>query len=39
MAHYRFLLTGGVCLEDPPPNPADWVQDLAWGEVFRIGKQ
>jgi dynein heavy chain len=35
---YRFLLTGGVSLEDPPPKPADWVPDRTWGELFRLSK-
>jgi len=35
---YRFLLTGGVSLEDPPPKPADWVPDRCWGELFRLSK-
>eukprot|EP00931_Biecheleriopsis_adriatica_P059471 TRINITY_DN3558_c0_g2_i1.p1 TRINITY_DN3558_c0_g2~~TRINITY_DN3558_c0_g2_i1.p1 ORF type:complete len:4446 (+),score=1220.06 TRINITY_DN3558_c0_g2_i1:273-13340(+) len=35
---YRFLLTGGVSLEDPPPRPADWVPDRCWGEMFRMNK-
>ncbi|CAK9071077.1 unnamed protein product [Durusdinium trenchii] len=35
---YRFLLTGGVSLEDPPARPADWVPDRCWGELFRLAK-
>jgi dynein heavy chain len=35
---YRFLLTGGVSLEDPPPKPADWVPERCWGELFRLSK-
>ncbi|CAJ1434663.1 unnamed protein product, partial [Effrenium voratum] len=35
---YRFLLTGGVSLEDPPPRPADWVPDRCWGELFRLSR-
>jgi len=38
MGDYRFLLTGGVSLEDPPPKPADWVPDRCWGELFRLSK-
>jgi dynein heavy chain len=38
MQDYRFLLTGGVSLEDPPPKPGDWVPDSAWAEIFRLGK-
>jgi len=35
---YRFLLTGGVSLEDPPPKPAQWVPERCWGELFRLSK-
>jgi dynein heavy chain len=35
---YRFLLTGGVSLEDPPPKPAEWVPERCWGEMFRLSK-
>uniref|UniRef100_A0A7S2LWX2 Uncharacterized protein n=1 Tax=Zooxanthella nutricula TaxID=1333877 RepID=A0A7S2LWX2_9DINO len=35
---YRFLLTGGVSLDDPPPKPADWIPDRCWGELFRLSK-
>jgi dynein heavy chain len=35
---YRFLLTGGVSLEDPPPKPASWVPERCWGELFRLNK-
>jgi dynein heavy chain len=38
MNNYRFLLTGGVSLEDPPPKPADWITDRTWSEFFRLGK-
>mmetsp|Transcript_49834 Transcript_49834/g.161193 ORF Transcript_49834/g.161193 Transcript_49834/m.161193 type:complete len:2904 (-) Transcript_49834:280-8991(-) len=37
-ADYRFLLTGGVSLEDPPPKPAEWVPERCWGELFRLSK-
>merc|ERR1719424_189171 len=37
MANYRFLLTGGVSLQDPPPRPAEWIPDRAWSEIFRFG--
>jgi len=33
---YRFFLTGGVSLQDPPAKPADWVPDACWGELFRL---
>ncbi len=36
---WRFLLTGGVALENPHPNPAPlWLQDKAWAEVVRCAE-
>ncbi|GFT81094.1 dynein heavy chain 3, axonemal, partial [Nephila pilipes] len=33
---WRFLLTGGVALENPYPNPCpEWLSDRAWSEVVR----
>ncbi|XP_052264555.1 dynein axonemal heavy chain 3-like isoform X1 [Dreissena polymorpha] len=33
---WRFLLTGGVALENPHPNPApEWLTEKAWGEIVR----
>jgi hypothetical protein len=33
---WRFLLTGGVALENPHPNPApSWMTDKSWSEIVR----
>jgi dynein heavy chain len=39
MDEYRFLLTGGVSMEDPPPSPADWVPARCWSELFKLHLQ
>ncbi|XP_056593901.1 dynein axonemal heavy chain 3 isoform X3 [Triplophysa dalaica] len=36
---WRFLLTGGVALENPHPNPApEWLSDKSWSEVVRASE-
>ncbi len=36
---WRFLLTGGVALENPHPNPApQWLSDKSWSEVVRASQ-
>jgi len=33
---WRFLLTGGVALENPHANPApEWLTEKSWGEIVR----
>ncbi len=35
---YRFILTGGVSLDEPPAKPAPWIPERAWSELFKLGK-
>jgi dynein heavy chain len=36
--HFRFLLTGGVALDDKLPETphCNWISNKMWGEVFRL---
>jgi len=38
MEDYRFLMTGGISLDEPPPRPADWIPDRFWSELFRLSR-
>ena len=36
---WRFLLTGGVALENPHPNPfPQWLSEKSWGEIVRASE-
>jgi len=36
---WRFLLTGGVALQNPHANPApDWLSEKSWSEIVRASQ-